>query len=156
MSDNIHPRTLEILEIIEDNPDVFDHNKIQDNGLQIHFSSSRVIVIIAPLLNHGLHGDTVLLIQEEIKNDESIGNYRYAWEFKKHDKPKNERLITAFDKQPHSKPPYNVETDPYHHHYDGAQPELRDSTGIEYLEDVVEILRDYIKSSLPYDSTKRY
>ncbi|WP_113928751.1 hypothetical protein [Bacillus sp. P14.5] len=67
------------------------------------------------------------------------------------------RFLTAFDKQYKPDPPYNnIETDPYHHHYEIGNKVPRTETSVETLEDVITILKDYIKSGRPYNNNDRF
>lgn len=150
-------RGIVISDIMFANPDVFELKSLKSGLPDLRYPTPTVVIAILPLKRHKIYGKTVLAIQETLSSHGSVENYRYAWELAKTQLTKNSvRLITSFDKQPHPKPPHNVKTDPFHHHYDGNNSKLRDNTGVQELRDVIDILRDYIKTNSPYLTTHRF
>lgn len=135
-----------IQELFENNPQLFNHSKIPE----IKSKGENRVVAVLPLNYHNIYGETVLRINELYNESDNIKEYRYAWEYpdlkgiKK--RSKHKRHITSFDKQEHPEPPWNVDTDPFHHHNVPGNTSLRTKTSIKTLEDVVTIFTDYIVS----------
>ena len=112
------------------------------------------VVAKLPLQTHVQYGETILYINERLDDDGMIKEYRYGWEFLSTPKKrlsKHARHIFAFDKQTHPEPPYQVDTDPFHHHYMPGDMSKRKSTNVQNLEDVLSILSDYIAANLEYN-----
>ncbi|MGE7308074.1 toxin-antitoxin system TumE family protein [Priestia megaterium] len=142
-----------IFDIFNHDPHLFDHSQVP----LVRAKGSKIVLGELPLNNHIVHGETILSIHETLEEGE-IKKFRYTWELSQRKKrmSKNMRFITSFDKQPHPDPPYNVDTDPYHHHYDTNNPIKRTETDVEDLYTIVSILRDYIISNQPYKIEDRY
>lgn len=142
-----------IQEIFEKNPDLFNHSLAPF----LKAPGSKKVTATLPLNNHRIHGETQLFINEKITPNGDIEEYRYGWEFSGPGYSKQTKSITAFDKQTHPEPPHNnILTDPYHHHYVTGDLKPRCDTGVQNLEDVIGILKDYIQSQRMYQNTDRF
>ncbi|MGG3916370.1 toxin-antitoxin system TumE family protein [Rossellomorea vietnamensis] len=156
MKINQTDRIQHIQRLFESHPDVFDLTKPE--VLEISSKGSKRVTAVLPLLHHTVYGETVLFINEKIEN-EDLKEYRYGWELSQRQRKMgvSSRFLTAFDKQSKPNPPYNnINTDPYHHHFEIGNKVPRTETSVQSLEDVIAILRDYIKSGEPYCSHHRF
>ncbi|MGF2614541.1 hypothetical protein FZC84_21510 [Rossellomorea vietnamensis] len=156
MKTNQNDRIQHIQKLFESHPDLFDYTKTEIFANRAR--GSKKVTAVLPLKNHDVHGETVLLINEKIENAH-LEEYRYGWELsqRKEKMGVSTRFLTAFDKQYKPDPPYNnIETDPYHHHYEIGNKVPRTETSVETLEDVITILKDYIKSGRPYNNNDRF
>ena len=145
-----------IQKIYEEYSEVFDYGKPEMYFVK---SSGRKRVIASlPLKNHLIHGETILHINEKIVED-NLEEYRYGWELSQRERKMgaSTRHITAFDKQFKENPPYNnIKTNPFHHHHIPGQTSPRTETRVEFLEDVILILKDYLGSGKAYKCNHRF